>query len=117
MTEYIKKEDVLKIIKRISGDYTAAFAKVSRLPVVDVDHVMGAVEYLRATRRLCDSHLSCTYCEFSGADWKLCPVKRWRKALTLKNRLNLLNPGPTCTPNPIEKPGYRILLKNFRQPA
>jgi len=36
MSEYIKKEDVLEIVKRTSGDYAAAFSEIRKLPKADV---------------------------------------------------------------------------------
>lgn len=32
MTEYVRKDQVLEIIKRTSGDYAAAWSEVNRLP-------------------------------------------------------------------------------------
>lgn len=36
MADYIKREDVLEIIKRTSGDYATAFAEVRKLPAEEV---------------------------------------------------------------------------------
>ena len=36
MTEYIRKNDALEIVKRTCGDYAAAFAEIKRLPLEDV---------------------------------------------------------------------------------
>lgn len=36
MADYIKREDVLEIIKRTSGDYATAFAEVRKLPAENV---------------------------------------------------------------------------------
>lgn len=36
MSEYIKREDALEIIKRTSGDYATAFAEIRKIPAADV---------------------------------------------------------------------------------
>lgn len=36
MSEYIKREDALEIVKRTSGDYAAAFSEIARLPGQEV---------------------------------------------------------------------------------
>lgn len=36
MTEYIKREDALNIVKRTSGDYVAAWKCIDNLPSIDI---------------------------------------------------------------------------------
>lgn len=36
MIEYVRKDQVLEIIKRTCGDYAAAWAEVNKLPATDV---------------------------------------------------------------------------------
>nr|DAT64311.1 MAG TPA: RimK-related lysine biosynthesis protein, Probable-dependent amine/thiol ligase family Amino-group [Caudoviricetes sp.] len=40
MSEYIKKEDVLEIVKHTRGDYAAAFSEIRKLPTADVEPVV-----------------------------------------------------------------------------
>ena len=40
MSEYIKKEEALEIVKRTSGDYAAAFSEIRKLPMADVAPVV-----------------------------------------------------------------------------
>lgn len=40
MTDYIRRNDALEIIKRTSGDYAAAFAEIRKLPSADVAPVV-----------------------------------------------------------------------------
>lgn len=39
MTEYIKREDAMEIVKRTSGDYAAAWSEIRKLPAADVAEV------------------------------------------------------------------------------
>lgn len=113
MTEYIKKVDVLKIVKHTGGDYAAVFAQVSRLPVVDVDHVMGAVEYLRAARRLCDSQPSCADCEFSGRDWELCPMETLEEGFDPEKAVEFVKSWADRHPEPYRKTRLQDFLEKF----
>ena len=36
MTDYIKREEAMEIVKRTSGDYASAFAELRKLPAADV---------------------------------------------------------------------------------
>ena len=45
MSEYIKREDALDIVKRTSGDYAAAFVEIAHLPAEDVAEVRHAHWY------------------------------------------------------------------------
>lgn len=40
MTDYIRRNDALEIIKRTSGDYAAAWSEIRKLPVADVTPVV-----------------------------------------------------------------------------
>ena len=40
MTDYIRRNDVLEIIKRTCGDYAAAFAEIRKLPAANVVEVV-----------------------------------------------------------------------------
>ena len=39
MTDYIRRNDALEIIKRTCGDYTAAWSEIRKLPTADVAEV------------------------------------------------------------------------------
>ena len=53
MDEYVRRQDVLEIVKRTSGDYAAAFSEISRMPTADLveqsyreGHISGYYEGL-----------------------------------------------------------------------
>lgn len=60
MSEYIKKEDVLEIVKRTSGDYAAAFVEIRKLPMADVEPVKHG-KWLTDTQEV-DGCIKCSIC-------------------------------------------------------
>ena len=64
MSEYIKREDTLKVVSLISGDY-ATFSEIERLPAADVAPVVhGHWEVVEEMYG--DIHWRCSVC---GIEW------------------------------------------------
>lgn len=62
MSEYIKKEEALEIVKRTSGDYAAAFSEIRKLPMADVAPVVhGKWIYKKEWGRLITNE--CSICK------------------------------------------------------
>lgn len=60
MSEYIKKEEALEIVKRTSGDYAAAFSEIRKLPMADVAPVVHG-KWITDTQEV-DSCIKCSVC-------------------------------------------------------
>lgn len=60
MSEYIKKEEALEIVKRTSGDYAAAFSEIRKLPMADVAPVVHG-KWLTDTQDV-DGCIKCSIC-------------------------------------------------------
>ena len=60
MSEYIKKEEALEIVKRTSGDYAAAFSEIRKLPMADVAPVVHG-KWLKGTQDV-DGCIKCSVC-------------------------------------------------------
>ena len=76
MTEYIKKNDALEIVKRTCGDYAAAFAEIRKLPAEESwnetarAHASKVTDWLGDVRcSNCQTHVDCTepFCQHCGA--------------------------------------------------
>lgn len=66
MSDLIRRDDVLEIIKRTSGDYATAFSEISKFPAVDAVEVVRCKDcrWAKSYER-CDGEIG-FYCHFCG---------------------------------------------------
>ena len=62
MSDYISREAAMKIVKRTSGDYAAAFSEIRKLPAADVE----PVRHGNWNIRLADEMTLCLECSICG---------------------------------------------------
>lgn len=64
MTDYIRRNDALEIIKRTSGDYAAAFAEIRKLPSADVAEVVHGqwISFLDGDHIMPERYYRCSRC-------------------------------------------------------
>lgn len=84
MTDYIKREEAMEIVKRTSGDYASAFAELRKLPAVDVAPVRHG-KRIPFRSEFAGGIQYCSVCEIGFSDrTAYCPhcgavMDGWRK--------------------------------------
>nr|DAQ21167.1 MAG TPA: DNA REPAIR HELICASE RAD25, SSL2, PRE-INITIATION COMPLEX, RNA POLYMERASE.0A [Caudoviricetes sp.] len=62
MSDYIRREAAMEIVKRTSGDYAAAFSEIRKLPAADAE----PVRHGNWNIRLADEMTLCLECSICG---------------------------------------------------